>query len=156
MKGTIVFSSHSTLLSLQLWEDPKYLQLSTHSHPQPPPLIEANKGDTHSPSTSITPKSKHILIGIDYLVYRYGRDPPGCPRLSPLDQDQRSTWSRPQKAWLRRPRGRNLRRLGRDDRDHSNMTDCWPVPWWFDRGPTPITVNAQTKISEVNLSLRIR
>ena len=32
----MVFSSHSTFLSLQLLEDPTYSQLFTHSHPQPP------------------------------------------------------------------------------------------------------------------------
>ena len=79
----MVFSSHSTLLFLQLWEDPKYPQLSIHSHPQPPPLIEANKGDTHSPplSTSITPKSKHtlrpcLLLGVVLLLTTEVTTPP--------------------------------------------------------------------------------
>jgi len=46
--------------------------------------------------------------------------------------------------------------LGRDDRDHGNLADGRPILGELGRRPTPITVNAQTKISEVNPSLRIR
>ena len=69
----MVFSSHSTLLSLQ-WEDSKYPQLFIHSHSQSPPLIEANKDDPHSsssPSTSVTPKNKHTLKSIKQNVEEY-------------------------------------------------------------------------------------
>jgi len=46
--------------------------------------------------------------------------------------------------------------LGGDDRDHGKLTDGRPIPWEIGRWPTPVTVNAQTKTSEVNLSLIIR
>ena len=52
--------------------------------------------------------------------------------------------------------GRDLRRLGRNDRDYGNLADGNPYRGELGRRPTPIIVNAQTKISEVNSSLRIR
>jgi len=66
------------------------------------------------------------------------RDPPTCLRLVLPDRDQRNltetmeTWPRPWK-------------LGRDKRNRHG---------WLDR-PTHTSINAQTKVSEVNLSLRI-
>jgi len=49
--------------------------------------------------------------------------------------------------------GQDLRRLGRD---HWDLVDDRPLPWELGRRPTPTTVNAQTKISEVNPSSTIR
>jgi len=46
--------------------------------------------------------------------------------------------------------------LGRDDRDHENLADSRLIPGKLGRRPTAINVNAQTKVSEVNPSLRIR
>jgi len=46
--------------------------------------------------------------------------------------------------------------LGRDGRDPGNLADGRPIPGELGRQPTPITVNAQTNINEVNPSLRIR
>lgn len=86
--------------------------------------------------------------------------------------ETRETWPRP-------------KRLGREDRDQGNLVETletwsirskpglldrdqgnlaetletWPRqlrPWNPGRRPTHITVNAQTKVSEVNPSLRIR
>jgi len=42
---------------------------------------------------------------------------------------------------------RRLERFGRDDRDHGNLADGRPILGELGRRPTPITVNAQTKIS---------
>ena len=54
------------------------------------------------------------------------------------------------------PLGRDLRRSGRDGRDHKDLADGRPIPWELGRWPNPITINAQTEISEVNPSSRIR
>jgi len=89
-----------------------------------------------------------------------------CPRPTWLAETW-STWPRPREGWPRPERldrddeadylpGRDLRRPGRDDRDQGNLADGRPIPGELGRRPTPITVNAQTKISEVNPSLRIR
>jgi len=50
---------------------------------------------------------------------------------------------------------RGFRRPGQDDRVQGNLADGRPIPGGLGRRPTPITVNAQTKISKVNPSLRL-
>jgi len=52
--------------------------------------------------------------------------------------------------------GRDLRRLGRDSRDQGNLADGRPILGELGRRPTPVTINAQTKICKANPSLRIR
>ena len=52
------------------------------------------------------------------------------------------------RAWKTWPRGRDLWRLGR--------TTEMSRPRVFGRRPNPISINAQTEISEANPSLRIR
>jgi len=51
------------------------------------------------------------------------------------------------------PLGRVLRRLGRD---HKDLAGGRPTPWELDRWLKPITIIAQTEISETNPSSRIR
>lgn len=54
------------------------------------------------------------------------------------------------------PVGWDLRRLGRDDQDRTNLADGRLVPKVDGRRPVLVTLNAQTKVSETNPSLRIR
>jgi len=85
---------------------------------------------------------------------------------------------RPLKTWPRdrevetfedlaeRPRGQDLWRLGREAEtledltetveDHRYLADGRPSQWEFGRWPNPITINAQTEISEANPSSRTR
>ena len=52
------------------------------------------------------------------------------------------------------PPSRDLRRPSRDDRDQRNLADDRLIPGELGRRPTMITVNAQTKVSKVNPSLK--
>jgi len=70
--------------------------------------------------------------------------------------ETREPWPRPKRL------GREDEADGLPDRDQENLAktlETWPRrprPWNPVRRPTHITVNAQTKVSEVNPSLRIR
>jgi len=97
-------------------------------------------------------------------LYRYGRDRPLVSlietHLTARDliypTETREPWPRPNRL------GREAEADGLLDRDQENLTETletWPRrprPWNPGRRPTHITVNAQTKVSEVNPSLRIR
>ena len=49
-----------------------------------------------------------------------------------------------------------LEGLAETAKDHRDLSDGRPAPWEFGRWPNPITINAQTEISEANPSSRIR
>ena len=49
-----------------------------------------------------------------------------------------------------------LEGLAETAKDHRDLADGGPAPWEFGRWPNPITINAQTEISEANPSSRIR
>ena len=70
-------------------------------------------------------------------------------------------WPKPLKTYAERPtplktQAETLEDLAETAKDHKDLADDRPAPWEFGRWANPITINAQTEISEANPSSRIR
>ena len=139
---------------------------TTERHRSSKPLLNKSVGETARIDSRVSSGSATRTLRVNCKPPPRDRGSTAYPGLS-----------RPRRA-LRAPRGRTARhdhlstrrgrrhgtrptwprpeRLGRDSRDQGNLADGRPIPGELGRRPTPITVNAQTKVSEVNPSLRIR